>query len=130
MSVDQRFRPREHIRRQSDFTRTYTRGRRAGDGVLVVYLIENGLAWSRLGLSVGRRVGNSPKRNYVKRRIREAFRVLKGDLPRAFDIICVAKPQGRGRSQDYAESLANLLKRATKPKKPPKPGQPPHRAVT
>ncbi len=124
MTADRRFRRREHIRHQSDFTRAYRRGLRAGDNLLVIYLVKNKLAWSRLGLSVSRRVGNAPERNYVKRQLREAFRLLKTDLPRGFDIVCVAKPQSSNRPRGYSRSVLKLVRRAAKKKTVPMRGEP------
>ena len=64
------------------------------DALLIVYVAANGLAWSRLGISVSKRVGKAVQRNYVRRRIREAFRSMKADLPTGLDIVCIARHQG------------------------------------
>ena len=49
----------------------------------------NGLPYSRLGLSVSKRVGKAVTRNRIKRRIRELFRTQKKSLPQGFDIIVI-----------------------------------------
>ncbi len=77
-------------------------------------MAKNGLAWSRLGLRVGKRVGNAVRRNYVRRRIREAFRTAKDDIPGGFDIICVARAGVGHRFEtaatcDLAGSLRTLV---------------------
>jgi ribonuclease P protein component len=109
-----RFRRKEHLRTREDIARVFAERRRAGDDVLLVYVAENGFAWSRLGLSVGRKVGNAVRRNYVRRRIREAFRLAKDDLPRGLDILCVAKPDGARSGCDFAQSLRTLVQRAAR----------------
>ena len=89
---DRRFRPCERLRLRADFSRVFAEKRSAGDELLIVYVSANHLAWSRLGLSVGKRVGRAVQRNRVRRRLREAFRLNKSKLPQGYDIVCVAKP--------------------------------------
>jgi ribonuclease P protein component len=110
----QGFRRRERLQKRTDFAHVYGRRRSAGDDVLTVYLSPNGLAWSRLGISVGKRVGPAVRRTYVRRRIREAFRRNKDRLPAGMDIICVAKPQAGDKSMDVVASLIALTERALK----------------
>lgn len=47
----------------------------------------NGLAFCRLGLSVGRRIGGAVARNRAKRIIREAFRLSYPELPPGIDLV-------------------------------------------
>src|SRR5580704_8891331 len=54
-------------------------------GPLVAYSLPNELKHSRLGLSVSRRVGTAVRRNSIKRRIREAFRLHHDDSERGYD---------------------------------------------
>jgi len=78
---DQRLRRRERLLHRGDYDRVYARQCRAGDGTLLVYVDRNGLGWSRLGLSVGRKAGGAVARNRIRRRIREGFRLSKESLP-------------------------------------------------
>ena len=49
-------------------------GRRLSNGVLMIYIMENGLEYSRLGVSVGKSYGNAVVRNRMKRRFRALLR--------------------------------------------------------
>ncbi|MBU0719342.1 MAG: ribonuclease P protein component [Planctomycetes bacterium] len=93
MQTDQRFQRRDRLRLTSEFARVYAARRRAGNDILLVYVADNRLGWSRLGLSVSKRVGNAVYRSRVRRLIREAFRKSRAELPVGIDIICVAKPR-------------------------------------
>ena len=112
MTQDLRYRRREHLRSRSDFARVYAARSRKGDGRLVVYVLENSLEWSRLGLSVSKRVGNAVCRNYVRRRIREAFRTARAELPKGLDIVCVATPTVVGTGYDLAGGFRDLVVKA------------------
>lgn len=114
MAFDRRFRPKEHLRSRSDFARVYGGRCRRGDDALTVYVAENGLGWSRLGLSVGKRVGGAVSRNKIRRRIREAFRISKHELPEGLDIICVATAVAADKKYDIAQALPKLVSQAAR----------------
>lgn len=112
MAKNQRYQRHEHLRSRADFARVFGRRCTASDRLMVVYVAANELAWSRLGISVSKRIGGAVRRNYIRRRIREAFRTQKNDLPAGLDIICVARGQAGNRSSDVAASLCRLTVRA------------------
>lgn len=109
MPVRQRFLKREHLRLRRDFARVLGGKCKAADAVLVVYAAINDLTWSRIGISVSKRIGNSVRRHSVKRRIREAFRKSKTDLPGGLDFVCVARPPAADATVDVASSLRKLI---------------------
>ncbi len=109
MPGNQRFLQRERLHLRRDFARVFGGKCKAADAVLVVYAAANDLDWSRLGISVSKRIGNAVRRHYVKRRIREAFRKGKADLPRGLDIVCVARPAAADADVDVSASLRKLI---------------------
>ena len=82
----------ERIRKHSDFLKIYQNGRRKETPHFKIALWPNNLQWRRLGITVSKKTGNAVKRNYIKRRLREYFRLHKAQLPEATDIILTAKP--------------------------------------
>lgn len=99
------FRPHERIRDPADFRRAFDRRRSASDAFLVVYGVENGLGYPRLGLSVGRRkVRRASARNRVKRYLREAFRLGKAEMPPGIDLVVVP----RGPALTFAQARRSL----------------------
>ena len=112
MARDARFPKREHLRLRRDFARVLSGKYKAADAVLVVYAVRNDLTFSRIGISVSKRIGNAVRRHYVKRRIREAFRKNKADLPGGLDIVSVAKHAAAAAGVDIAGSLRKLIVKA------------------
>ena len=70
---------------------------------------------ARLGLSVSRRVGNAVVRNGWKRRLREAFRAVRGQLPAGQDYVVVVRaaeiPHGVGGASATEAWLVGLAHR-------------------
>ena len=109
LQSDERFPKSLRLVSQLDFDRVFKEGAVASDAVLVVHAARGKQTWTRVGLSVSKRVGNSPVRNRWKRLIREAFRRQKGEMPIGIDI--VVRPK-RGAVPDYALVFKSLLKLA------------------
>ncbi len=100
-----RFRPHERIKDPNDFRRAFDRRRSVSDASMVVYGVENGLAFPRLGLSVSRKkFRKATTRNRLKRRIREAFRLCKAELPIGVDLVVVP----RDPNLSFAKARASL----------------------
>ncbi|MGB8854194.1 MAG: ribonuclease P protein component [Pirellulales bacterium] len=108
------------LTRPADFTRVYGRRQSAASGQLVVYAVPSGLPDGRvrLGLSVSRRIGTAVVRNRWKRRLREAFRAARGELPQGIDVIVVVRsgrpPVGADGHQQMADAIVSLVARITK----------------
>jgi ribonuclease P protein component len=92
MNLTASFRPHERLKDPKDFRRAFDRRRSSADDILVVYGVENGLAHTRLGISVSRKkIRAAHARNHIKRLVREAFRLSKFDLPTGIDLIVLPR---------------------------------------
>src|SRR6266702_5177138 len=103
------FRPAEHLRRPTDFRRTYDRRRSVSDSWLIVYACENGLPHLRLGLSVSRKVGQATHRNRLRRLYREAFRLTRHEMPTGLDLVLIPRKSEEPPLEELKRSLPKLV---------------------
>ena len=94
------------------FDAVYAAGRRESRGPLLLYSLPNSLGHLRLGLSVSRRIGSAVQRNAIKRLLREAFRLLRHDLPQGYDLVIVVRRHENMMLAEYQKLLQWLLIRA------------------
>lgn len=90
-----RFRRRAHLRHSRDFRRISKSGvkYRTRHFVVLISRVDDpqAVAWSRLGLTVSRKIGGAVTRNRIKRYVREWFRVHSEEaFGRAVDIVVIA----------------------------------------
>ena len=91
------------------FEAVYSGKVRQSRGPLTIFAIPNSLPHPRLGLSVGRKVGIAPKRNRIKRLLRESFRLLQHDWPTGYDIVINVRPHDVLLLADYQRILSHLM---------------------
>jgi len=93
--VNGRFRRRAHLRHSRDFRRISRSGAKYRTKHFVVLVSRaddrQAVAWSRLGLTVSRKIGGAVTRNRIKRYVREWFRTHSEEaFGRAVDIVVIA----------------------------------------
>ena len=107
--LDERFRKVERLTRRCQFLDTQRQGARHVTQHFVVYARLGAEPFSRVGLTVSRKVGNAVVRNLVKRRLREVFRRNKRQLPTGYDFVWIAR---KGAGEASFESLDHQIKEA------------------
>ena len=86
------FKVTKGLKKDSDFRKDYKYGKSVANKYLVMYILNNKLEYSRLGISVSKKVGNATVRNKVKRRIREAYRnLIDENVKSGYDIVFIAR---------------------------------------
>ena len=102
---------RLRLRRRQDFDAVFRSGRSWNNRLLVLRTLPNGLDHNRYGFITSKRIGNAVVRNRVRRRLREAVRVLP--LRQPFDIVFSAKTTaGTADFGALKEAVVDLLARA------------------
>lgn len=91
------------------FRRLYNKGKNAVNPCLALYCRKNGSDRSRLGITVGVKVGNAVVRNRTRRRIREAYRIHEDRFLPGYDLVVVARVRaGHSRYREVERSLLSL----------------------
>ena len=84
-----------------EFHRLYRKGRSAATAFLVVYARQTKRPGNRVGFTVSTKLGKAVKRNRVRRRLREIYRLHEGELARGVDLVVVAR--GRAVTATYGQ---------------------------
>lgn len=98
----------ERLRRRAEFLRVAARGRKTATPGLVLQALDRAdLAPVRVGFTVTKKVGNAVVRNRTRRRLREATRLLRAELPPGgFDLVLIGRDATRARP--FAALLSDL----------------------
>ena len=98
------------LRRRADIGRLFDHGRRASDAVMTILAAprEDGPGPLRMAVVVSRRAGGAVQRNRIKRLCREAFRLVRPDLPTGWDVV-LAPRGGKAGVQALQTSIRKLM---------------------
>ena len=79
------------LRRKSDFSSIYNKGKSIGDRYVVVFYKKNNLPYNRTAFLASKKVGNSVHRNRARRLMKESVRTSELEISTGFDIIFIAR---------------------------------------
>lgn len=99
--------------RNGDFKRLYARGKVYAAPELVIYLMKNHAGLCRMGITVGKKVGNAVGRNRAKRLIRAAYAEIEEEIAGTWDFVFVARSRTKElKSADVEGAMSRLLRDA------------------
>ena len=81
----------QSLKKNHEFRRLYARGKSVVSPILVLYCGKNGRGVNRIGITVGKKIGNAVQRNRIRRRLRECYRTNELRFSVGYDLILVAR---------------------------------------
>lgn len=81
------------IKKEKDFQTILKDRQSYANRNIILFIKRNpNLSHFRIGLSVGKKIGNAVQRNRVKRQLREGVYALRHELPMDIDLVMIARP--------------------------------------
>lgn len=93
------------VKRNEDFQTIITAGKSKANSVFVMYYLKAANQHDRIGISVGKKIGNAVVRNKVKRQVRMMLQQIS-DFHSGYDRIIIVR--NRYHKNDYAKNKNEL----------------------
>ena len=97
---------KKKLSKTSEFKKVFSEGRRIEGKNLIIFILKNDYNFNRPGIIIKKETGKAVVRNKIKRRLREALRLINKKLSPGYDIIVLAK--NNIRKSDYFEICYDL----------------------
>lgn len=99
------------LKNTREFERVFRKRVSAANKYLIMYVAKNEKNYTRIGISVSKKVGNSVVRHRTTRLIRESYRLHKEKIKPDYDIVVVARNTAKGKSyQEIESAFLHLLR--------------------
>jgi ribonuclease P protein component len=125
-ATSNKFPKSKRLLKHADFRRVYENGRRQFTGNMTVFFLRRGgpeettvVAEPRVGFTVGKVVGGAVERNRIKRRMRDAVRVVWADVDGPIDVVFNPRRSVLGIAHsELVSEVTRALKLATQRARP------------
>lgn len=108
-----KFKKINRIKSKKSFQTVYVNGHSVVDALSIIYVMRNQNEHVKIGLAVGKKLGNAVLRNRVKRLMREVFRKRKSEIKQGSYLIWVARKKLISADYNtYDRVFMRLIKRA------------------
>lgn len=102
--------PRGHrLTRSGDYASVRRSGRSRAHPLLILAAAPNGGKATRVGFTVGKKIGTAVTRNRVKRVLREAARSRLARVRPGYDVVLIARPEAAGAGLATVSAALDLL---------------------
>ena len=103
----------QRLTRTSDYARVRREGRSKAHPLLILAAAPNGGDTTRVGLTVGKKIGSAVTRNRLKRVLRAAARERLARLRPGYDVVLIGRPEAAGAGlEPVGAALDQLLRGA------------------
>ncbi|HPI99475.1 MAG TPA: ribonuclease P protein component [Enterococcus sp.] len=101
------------VKKEKEFQKVFQTGQSFANRKFVVYVLPKDQPHFRVGISVGKKIGNAVARNAVKRKIRASIFDMKDIINPNLDFIVIARPSVSNlSSQEVYSNLLHVFKLA------------------
>ena len=101
------------LRRKSDFSAIYNKGKSIGERYIVLFYKKNKLGYDRRAFLASKKVGKAVVRNRARRLMKESVRMLDGHFAEGYDYIFIARNTIiNAKCPDVQRSVASAIKRS------------------
>jgi len=90
-----------------EFKRLYNKGKSAASKFVVIYVIRTGKPINRLGITVSTKLGGAVKRNRIRRRLKEIYRLNEAMIRPGHNVVLVARMKSR--DADWNELRSSVM---------------------
>ena len=106
-----RFPRKERLKGKDEIREVFSRKKAVSCPGARLFMLCNGLPYNRIAFTFPRKYGNAVERNRSRRLSREAYRLLRNDLRKGYDLVLLAHP-GRDAFSVRMNQLSELFSRA------------------
>lgn len=101
------------IKKESDFREIMNEKKSFANKHLIVYLRKKEAPHFKVGLSVGKKIGNAAERNYVKRVLRLSLQQYMTEIDDYWELLLIARPAIKSLSyEDVQKNVQHVLRLA------------------
>ena len=79
------------VKKNYEFHRVFRKGAFFAGKYIILYVLKNYRGDSRLGITTSKKVGNSVRRNRLRRLIKENYRLYEDVIKEGYDLVFVAR---------------------------------------